>query len=83
MFLVKGFLPIVILRGLDLRFKQDLVQQNQQQWTAVYYTLLYWGEGSGQYNCRTTWSWLVKVKLLKLCRTTRNYPSELLCALVV
>ena len=48
-----------------------------------YYTLLYWGEGSGQYNCRTTWSWLVKVKLLKLCRTTRSYPSELLCALVV
>ena len=36
-----------------------------------------------QYNCRTTWSWLVKVKLLKLCRTTRSYPSELLCALVV
>ena len=27
--------------------------------------------------------WLVKVKLLKLCRTTRSYPSELLCALVV
>ena len=26
---------------------------------------------------------LVKVKLLKLCRTTRSYPSELLCALVV
>ena len=28
-------------------------------------------------------TWLVKVKLLKLCRTTRSYPSELLCALVV
>ena len=27
--------------------------------------------------------WLVKVKLLKLCRTTRSYTSELLCALVV
>ena len=27
--------------------------------------------------------WLVKVKLLKLCRTTLSYPSELLCALVV
>ena len=27
--------------------------------------------------------WLVKVKLLKLCRTTRSYPLELLCALVV
>ena len=27
--------------------------------------------------------WLVKVKLLKFCRTTRSYPLELLCALVV
>ena len=28
-------------------------------------------------------SLLVKVKVLKLCRTTGSYPSELLCALVV
>ena len=25
-----------------------------------YYTLLNWGEGVGQYNCRTTWSCIIR-----------------------
>ena len=56
----------------------------------LYTTILYSTGGKvvvnitvGQLGASKGRLWLVKVKLLKLCRTTRSYPSELLCALDV